>query len=320
MSPAAKETRENDLKGDGAELGASPSRAGASQPESVHGFDASLRPASPVSQGFTLIELLAVIAIIAILAALLLPALAGARLKSQQIACLSNLKQLGQVTFAYQEDNGGKGLPYGSNGELFWAQPVLTIPRTTAPSDVRFCPLAREPDPHQSPSWPRVPGNYPGTAANCWLQGYLVGATNNPNGGSYTLNGWLYNDLDPTGSSPERFGAFSSIQQPTKTPVFADGIWQDAWPTRDGPLPTDLFTGDIESVKADQRGKGCLTIARHGPKPPSAAPRNWPSNQPLPNTWGVNVAFADAHVEWIRLARLWSLAWNRTWLDSPGGD
>lgn len=72
----------------------------------------SARPNTGTKHAFTLVELLVVIGIIALLISILLPSLARARQSANMVACLSNLRQIGQTLQLYANDNKGY-LPLG---------------------------------------------------------------------------------------------------------------------------------------------------------------------------------------------------------------
>jgi prepilin-type N-terminal cleavage/methylation domain-containing protein/prepilin-type processing-associated H-X9-DG protein len=83
----------------------------------------SINTPRALSRAFTLIELLVVIAIIAILAALLLPALAKAKVRASRAKCMSNEKNQVLALTMYAGDNLDT-LPVSAGGNWAWDMPV----------------------------------------------------------------------------------------------------------------------------------------------------------------------------------------------------
>lgn len=157
--------------------------------------DKIIRPSSSRTlSAFTLIELLVVIAIIAILAAMLLPALAKAKEKARQTACMSNMRQTTLAHKLYADDHDTvfvmHGKPVGDPRNVF--QP-------TNP-DVTYWP-----DALRNEGYLRDFGVYECPSVTFWTNRYAIGY-NYPE-----IGVWL------TGQVKE-----SEVRKPSETVSFAD--------------------------------------------------------------------------------------------------
>lgn len=187
---------------------------------------------------------------------------------------------------------------------------------------IRLCPVA------STPVSVGMTANAPinGTAENCWT--WYSSTLNSQDilntSGSYTINGWLYDPNNPPASPPSGYvpntpvGAYfmrdTAIQHPSQTPFFGDGNRVDCWPNNfqaiSDPPVANLYTGDanIYAHGFQNAPIGRYLLARHGSRPPGAAPRNADITKPLPGS--INLCAVDGHAETVKLYDLWSFYWS----------
>jgi prepilin-type N-terminal cleavage/methylation domain-containing protein/prepilin-type processing-associated H-X9-DG protein len=221
-------------------------------------------------KGFTLIELLVIIAIISILVAVLFPVFARARENARRASCISNLKQMGIATMMYTQDYDER-----------YPQSLATFPTGVTPPGGDWNPGYWY--------WPQMLYPYHKSTQVFYCPSSNESDLTYPSIRNYGANTAVISY--PISATPT---SLSSIQTPSATYMI-----MDSGAIRINPEYTKVLASNNYYLPgAGSAGNPCSTTVTNA-KSDCESGRHF---------GGVNVAFADGHVKWLKSTVLYQEA------------